>query len=135
MYSQIYLVDDEEIVNFIHRVSIRELGVENKVINFTNPEKALDHVRYRIATTEPILILLDINMPEMTGFEFLEFMVLEEFPTNIDVAIVTSSVSEADKNLAKEFSQFVKGFVSKPINSEQMQELIGEPAQQISHNQ
>lgn len=127
MYSTIYLIDDEEIVNFMHRVLLKGLGMEDKVINFTNPEEALDHLRFRKTTAGPILILLDINMPEMTGFEFLEFMVLEKFPTNIDVIMVTSSVSDSDKSLAKTFPQFVNNFVSKPIKLEQLKELIKKP--------
>ena len=127
MYSKIYLIDDVELVNLMHQVLIRRLGMEDKVISFTNPEKALDHLRFQESHSEPILILLDINMPEMTGFEFLEFMVLEKFPTNIDVVIVTSSIYEEDRELAATFPQFVKDFISKPIASEKLKEILKDP--------
>jgi len=127
MYSKIYLIDDVELVNLMHLVLLRRLGLEDKVISFTNPEKALDHLRFQETNSEPILILLDINMPEMTGFEFLEFMVLEEFPTNIDVVIVTSSIFDEDRTLAASFPKFVKDFVSKPLRTEKLEELTHRP--------
>jgi len=124
MYSKIYLIDDVELVNLMHLVLLRKLGLEDKVISFTDPEKALDHLRFQETNSEPILILLDINMPVMTGFEFLEFMLLEKFPSNIDVVIVTSSIYYEDRILAETYPQFVKDFVSKPLGAEKLSKLV-----------
>lgn len=127
MYSKIYLIDDVELVNLMHQVLLRKLGLEDKVVSFTNPEKALDHLRFQETNSEPILILLDINMPEMTGFEFLEFMMLEEFPTNIDVVMVTSSIYDEDRRLAQTFPRFVKDFIPKPLQAEKLKEIVRQP--------
>jgi len=124
MYSEIYLVDDMEMVNLMHQVLFRYLGVEDKIKSFTNPEEALDDLRFNRSREETKLVLLDISMPEMTGFEFLEFMVLEEFPQNIDVVIVTSSNEPADKILAEQYPQFVKGFMQKPLQLENLKEIL-----------
>lgn len=110
-------------VNVLHQVLIRQLSMEDKVRSFTDPEEALDDLRFKVGKFEPILVLLDINMPEMSGFEFLEFMVLEDFPTNIDVIVVTSSNSEEDKILAKQYPQYVRDFVSKPLQIENLREI------------
>lgn len=124
MYSEIYLVDDLEMTNVMHQVLLRQLHLEDKVKSFTNPEEALDDLRFNKSNMEPKLVLLDINMPEMSGFEFLEFMVLEEFPLNIDVVMVTSSTAYADKILAEKYPQFVKGFVQKPLQIENLVEIM-----------
>ena len=120
MYAEIYLVDDMEMVNLVHQVLIRKLGLEDKTKSFTDPEEALDDLRFNAKKSEPVLVLLDISMPVMSGYEFLEFMVLEDFPTNIDVMIVTSSQSEDDRTLAEQFPQYVLDYVAKPLQIEKL---------------
>jgi len=123
MYSEIYLVDDMLMVNVQHQVLLRQLGLEDSVRSFTNPEKALDELRFKVEKQEPILVLLDINMPEMSGFEFLEFMILENFPQTIDVVIVTSSNLKEDRILAEQYPQYVRDFVIRPLTIQSLKEV------------
>jgi len=123
MYNRIYLVDDMEVVNLMHQVLLRQLSLEEKVKSFTNPEEALDDLRFNSDTQGPILVLLDVCMPEMTGFEFLEFMTLESLPLNIDVVIVTSSVSEEYRVLAGQYQQYVCDILTKPIRIQDLRAI------------
>lgn len=123
-YDLIYLVDDFDMVNLLHRILFRQLGLEDRVKIFTNPEKALKDLRAHSGKDSRILIVLDINMPEMSGFEFLEHMIAGFFPHNIDVIVVTSSVSDSDMILAKEYPRFVRDFVSKPLQLEKLRDII-----------
>ncbi|HMB65206.1 MAG TPA: response regulator, partial [Eudoraea sp.] len=91
--------------------------------SFTNPEEALDDLRFNSDTQGPILVLLDVCMPEMTGFEFLEFMTLESLPLNIDVVIVTSSVSEEYRVLAGQYQQYVCDILTKPIRIQDLRAI------------
>ncbi len=127
MYSKIYLIDDVELVNLMHLMMLKKLGLEDMVVSFTNPVKALNHLRIHEKGENPILVLLDINMPEINGFQFLECMVLEKFTTNIDVVIVTSSINNKDKAIAKTFPQYIMDFVTKPLKIEKIEELLQNP--------
>lgn len=124
MYDLIYLVDDFDVVNFMHRILLRQLGLEERVKVFTNPEKALRDLSTHSGEDLRILIMLDINMPEMSGFEFLERMEADFSPNNIEVIIVTSSVSDSDRILAKTYPRFVRDFVSKPLQLEKLRDII-----------
>ena len=124
MYKEIFLVDDEELINTINAIQFRKLGLEDYVRSFTNPELALDYLRFRANPKERVIVFLDINMPEMSGFEFLEFMYLENFPPNIDVVIVTSSINEVDRKMAENFKKYVRGFINKPLKMEDIKQLF-----------
>lgn len=123
-YSQIYLVDDFEMANLFHKALFKKLQVGDNINVFTNPVKALTDIRLRLGESERILILLDINMPEMSGFEFLNVMASENFSCEIDVIVATSSISETDITKAKEFPQFVRDFVTKPVKIDRLRAIL-----------
>jgi len=100
------------------------MGMEDRVKSFTNPELALDDLRFRDDPKVKTLILLDINMPEMSGFEFLEFMMLEDFPESNEVLLVTSSESDADKEEAEKYEKYVKEFITKPLKIEHLEDYL-----------
>jgi len=123
-YSQIYLVDDFEMANLFHKALFKKLHVGDTINVFTNPEKALNNIRIKLGESKRILILLDINMPEMSGFEFLKIMAKENFSCKIDVIVATSSISETDITKAKEYPQFVRDFVTKPIKIDRLRSIL-----------
>jgi two-component system, NarL family, nitrate/nitrite response regulator NarL len=109
------LVDDNDIDLFVQKRLIEINGFADQVITFRAPLDALSY----LSTSKdlPEIIFLDLNMPVMDGFEFLErFLVL---PHNVlshcKVVVLTSSGSGADKDRAVSF-QNVIGFVSKPLS-------------------
>jgi len=115
--NSIILVDDQSITNFITRKLLEIEGVEIPVEDFTNPIEALAHVN----ENEEMFILLDLNMPEMSGWEFLEHLNTNKFPPK--VVILTSSTSELDQERAKKYS-FVLDYLIKPLKQQVVAELL-----------
>lgn len=114
--STIILVDDQPIANFITRKLLEIEGYNQNVIDFTNPEEALVYLENK----QDALIFLDLNMPEMNGWEFLDHLKSKSLKHRI--IILTSSTSTIDQNRAKEYDSVVK-YVEKPLNKEKFKEL------------
>jgi CheY-like chemotaxis protein len=124
MYSEIFLVDDEELVNTINKFQLKRLGFDKEVTSYINPEQAWEALRSKQDNQQKILILLDINMPEMSGFEFLDLVVRHEFPESLEVIIVTSSESQCDRDRAMTYNKYVRDFIPKPLSFERLRDFI-----------
>ncbi|MBI3220047.1 MAG: response regulator [Bacteroidetes bacterium] len=125
--NRILLVDDDAITNMINEKLLR-ISVECKITAFTNPEEALEHIKScaHVNLQElPDIILLDINMPQMDGWEFLnEFERLHEHVlSKTKVWMLTSSIAPEDIEKSKTY-QSVKDFISKPLTLDKIKEII-----------
>lgn len=116
----IYLIDDDEIVNFVNREIIIFANITDKVLAFQEPKMALNSLKD--LEYSPDIILLDINMHGMDGFQFLkEYNHL--YPDAVDkIAILTSSKDEREKEKAKEMG--ISHFITKPLTDKILFELI-----------
>lgn len=105
---------------------IQKLDLSNHVEVATNGQEAVDYLRTCADDMRPNLILLDINMPVMNGFEFME-VYENEFAENSECVILmmlTTSANSADLEKARAYNQ-VTEFMSKPLNKAKI-ELIRE---------
>jgi len=114
--KKIYLVDDQPISNFITKKLIELEGFEGNIEDYTDPTRAFKSV----AQDENALIFLDLNMPVMNGWEFLEAMKNKNIHHRI--IILTSSTSKIDQDKAKEYPCVVK-YMVKPMNKKKVAEL------------
>lgn len=108
-----------EIFNFIMVTSIKNVDPAHCVHDFTNPAQAFS----ALEELDPHLIFLDLNMPEMDGWAFLEKM--QEQNMGQKVYILTSSTSELDLQRAKAFDNVAR-FLVKPVEEELLEEILQE---------
>ena len=122
--NEIILIDDDVINNFYHQMLIKEdIGFSGKINTFTNAEEALLIIKSN-PSTEKQLFLVDINMPSMNGFEFVEaYEKLQITEDNSIFCMLTSSLHSRDKELASEHA-LIKGFFTKPLTKEALISFI-----------
>lgn len=126
----ILLVDDDEINNFISIKLIKKALDNTSISSCLNGKFAIDQlVELQNNTPEslPDFILLDINMPIMNGWEFLdEYKRLELDPLGkTKIYIISSSVFSNDINKAKSYP-LVKNFISKPLSVDKIKEMFND---------
>ncbi len=127
----ILLVDDDEATNFIHRSVIRREELDVHVQVSRSGEDALNYLSGSgpyfpgIDLPQPGIIFLDLNMPGMNGWEFLDqYKKLPEIiKKRIALLILTTSINPDDEQRASAFPE-LNGYVQKPLTSEKLQNVI-----------
>lgn len=117
----ILLVDDEYISNFINRRLIEKIDASLHIVDFNDAQLAFE----QLTVIKPDLIFLDINMPVMNGWDFLNKM--HEHQLTFKVIILTSSVNFIDRKMAATYANVV-GFVEKPATVATIAPYIAEYA-------
>ena len=118
----IWVIDDDAIYQIIISKIIERSKMFSSITSFKNAKEAIDILQDAVNNTQedsqilPDIILLDINMPVMDGWEFMEKMSLikSKFKKDITVYIVSSSIAAEDQNKSKTYSDIL-GYLSKPV--------------------
>ena len=129
-YYAVMLIDDNEIDNLINQKMIEASGITEHIYIHTGARSAIEFLKnmekLRVTGQNvlPELIFLDIDMPLMDGFQFLdEFEKLEtETKNHCSVVMLTSSISPADVNKSKKY-EYVKKYINKPLSQENLENL------------
>lgn len=129
LLERILLVDDDTVTNMMHRRVIERSGRVHQIDVATDGQEALEILRADLKEGRalPELIFLDINMPGMGGFEFLERYKEMQIKSEMHLIIIMLSTSllEADHARAKADSN-VHCFCDKPLRLEKLAELVEE---------
>ena len=122
--DSILLIDDNEADNYLHKMVIEELGCAKQVHVVYDGEEAIQYLTQKNNGHIPIpdVIFLDINMPKMNGWEFLEAyekLVAEERRCKALVLMLTTSLNPDDYQLADQ-NDNIKAFMNKPLTADQL---------------
>lgn len=126
----ILLVDDDAPTNFFNKIIIKKTACAEQVEETQNGLVALEYIksRYHENKSQPDLILLDINMPGMDGWEFLEEYVKLEFIDEMSSTIIimlTTSLNPSDMEKANTI-KVINGFANKPFSTDNLEKIINE---------
>ncbi len=123
----ICIVDDDEVYKFTVTKTIEHHKLARKILMFSDGEEALDFMIDNVANSHhlPDIIFLDINMPIMDGFQFMEEYVKlkPRVGKNITVYMVSSSMDPFDVDRAKKISE-ISDYILKPIKPGQLSEIV-----------
>lgn len=125
-FKTVMVVDDNEIDRYVAENVIRKTRFSEKVVSAESAMDALTYIEeHQEDTSElPEVIFLDINMPEMSGFDFLKRY--ENLPDTVKknciIMMLTTSLDTTDKETAKE-NKYVSAFLNKPLSKDKLDSL------------
>lgn len=124
----IWVIDDDDIHQFFAKKSIEQFSSGSNIGTFSNGLAALDNFKQLQHSPDllPDIIFLDINMPEMDGWEMMDRLceLLPQQSHSISIYIVSSSIAASDREKAKSYPE-VTGFLIKPIVPETLESVLG----------
>lgn len=125
--KNIFIIDDDTTFVFLTKKIIKSTGIDINLSEFNDGQEAFEFLRENADNDEilPDIIFLDLSMPIMDGWEFLEVyaFIAPKIKKDIRLYIFSSSISPHDIERAKEFNM-VTNFIIKPLVKEKFIELI-----------
>jgi CheY-like chemotaxis protein len=127
MEKKFILVDDDPINNTICEMTIELAQGKANIKSFTNPEIAFDYIKsfYPEIKDDETILFLDLNMPIMTGWEFLERFdnLPMEIKKHINIYILSSTIDDRDKDRSYA-NKNVNGFLLKPLTKDVVTKIM-----------
>ncbi len=122
--NNILLIDDNNITNFLHKRVIEKLGIAESIVEFDDALNALEYLENN-AEAKADLIFLDINMPGLDGWEFMErYNMLPEYKkTSTIYMLLSTMIKDSDAAYSKTIPH-LSGFKYKPLSEEILNEII-----------
>lgn len=123
----LYLIDDDDIFQFLAKKIIEKSQLVNQVLIFSNGFHAIEFLKTARKIKLPEIILLDLNMPVMDGWEFIEeyIKILPNFGKKITLYIVSSSTNPSDIERSQKIRE-VSNYIIKPLTQDKLVGLLKE---------
>jgi CheY-like chemotaxis protein len=126
MRKNVLLVDDDHIFNFLNEKIIARIGFANEIHTASNGQEAINIISRlsQNSSTVPEIIFLDLNMPVMDGFEFIETFNTMDLPEQERMVIIVVSSSADPRDIERVQSMGVKYYISKPVTEESIRLVL-----------
>ncbi len=134
LFNRVLILDDDPASLYLARLMMEETGLAEAIATFYTAREGLEFIRTHCldehAAREdcPDLILLDINMPGMDGFEFLDALEMMGKKHMIRKVVVVLTSSSYPRDQEKMHAYGVRGFINKPVTEEKIMELVSRSA-------
>ena len=111
------IIDDNAVIHFLHGEIVADGGISTNPLPFLHGKDAMQYLLNNHETGDAYFVLLDLNMPVMNGWQFLDELQNHSLKERTYIVIVSSSVDIFDKERAKAYSQVI-GFFEKPFSED-----------------
>lgn len=126
----VMLIDDSDIDLFLNKKFLSLAGISDNTISFLSAREALDYIEAHADDPHkiPAVILLDIQMPEINGFQFLELYgkVPEKVQSKTKVVMLSSTIDPIDLERARN-NKYVLDILKKPLDANTLKEVLQNP--------
>ncbi|MFP9115752.1 response regulator [Flavobacterium sp. RHBU_3] len=125
--NSMYVIDDDKIYHFLLKNLFKQNNIVVDPLFFSNGQEAMDTIKNDLASGRlPELILLDVNMPIMDGWQFLEEYkeLVADNPGQSTIFMISSSNDEHDIMKARQYEHIVKDYLLKPICKDDLDKIF-----------
>ena len=116
-----YIIDDDPVFIFGLKFLLNIENFAQQIKTFPNGEEAIAELQK--TKKLPEIIFLDLNMPVMDGWEFLDWFVLQEKLAPIAIYVTSSSIDPRDLDRVKKYGAKIRGYLYKPLHKEQIDNI------------
>lgn len=128
MRLKVLIIDDDPIILVLHKSIAVRSGLCTEPLSFQNGKAALDYLSKNGSFEEKYLLLLDIHMPLMNGWEFLDSIKPTPLWKQMKIILISSSIDARDHEKAKLYSQVIR-YIEKPLRFDicpQLQDIVSD---------
>ena len=125
--KEVLVIDDDEVTCFLHSTLLEAMEVSEKIHCIHDAQEALEYVQKGIERqVYPDLVLLDLNMSGIDGFEFLESLrrLKSEEISKFNIVMLSATLSKKEKEIAASFGDLLKGYFLKPLDEALLEKIL-----------